>query len=38
MKVLHLERNSPMNQYMLGVTQLENSLAEKDLGIMVTPS
>lgn len=29
-KILHLGRNSPRHQYMLGTTQLEQSLAEKD--------
>ena len=31
-KVLHLGRNNPRHQYMLGDAQLENSLEEKDLG------
>ncbi|KAK4832042.1 hypothetical protein QYF61_020557 [Mycteria americana] len=31
-KVLHLGRNNPRHQYMLGASQLESSLAEKDLG------
>ncbi|KAK4828590.1 hypothetical protein QYF61_000042 [Mycteria americana] len=34
-KVLHLGRNNPVHQYMLGATQLESSLAEKDLEILV---
>ncbi|PKU31221.1 rna-directed dna polymerase from mobile element jockey-like [Limosa lapponica baueri] len=34
-KVLHLVRNNPMHQYMLGATQLESSLAEKFLGVLV---
>ncbi|KAK4810524.1 hypothetical protein QYF61_004487 [Mycteria americana] len=34
-KVLHLGRNSPMHHYMLGATQLESSLAEKALGVLV---
>ena len=34
-KVLHLGRNNPRHQYMLEATQLESSLAEKDLGILV---
>ncbi|GAB0184068.1 hypothetical protein GRJ2_000872100 [Grus japonensis] len=34
-KVLHLVRNNPMDQYMLGTTQLESSFAEKDLGVLV---
>ncbi|KAK4806776.1 hypothetical protein QYF61_005572 [Mycteria americana] len=34
-KVLPLERNNPRHQYMLGATQLESSLAEKDLGVLV---
>ncbi len=34
-KVLHLRRNNLMHQYTLGVTQLESSLAEKDLGVLV---
>ena len=29
-KVLHLGKNNPMHQYMLGASQLEGSLAEKD--------
>jgi len=33
--VLHLGRNKPMHQYMLGATRLESSLAEKDLGVLV---
>jgi len=31
-KVLHLGRNNPRHQYVLGATQLESSLAEKDGG------
>ena len=34
-KVLRLGRNNPMNQYMQGATQMESSLAEKDLGVLV---
>ncbi|KAK4821756.1 hypothetical protein QYF61_000817 [Mycteria americana] len=34
-KVLHLGRNNPMHQYMLGATQLQNSFAENDLGFLV---
>ncbi|KAK4806774.1 hypothetical protein QYF61_005570 [Mycteria americana] len=34
-KVLPLGRNNPMHRYMLGATQLESSLAEKDLGVLV---
>ena len=34
-KVLHLGRNNPMHQYMLGTAQLESSLAEKDLEVLV---
>ncbi|GAB0175865.1 mitochondrial enolase superfamily member 1 [Grus japonensis] len=34
-KILHLERNSLMHQYMLGATHLESSLAEKDPGLLV---
>lgn len=30
-KVLQLGRNNPEHQYMLGATQMESSLAEKDL-------
>jgi len=33
-KVLHLGRKNSMHQYMPGDTQLENSSAEKDLGIL----
>lgn len=29
-KVLYLGRNNPLHQYMLGTTQLESSLLEKD--------
>ncbi|KAK4818076.1 hypothetical protein QYF61_004626 [Mycteria americana] len=29
-KILHLGRNKPMRQYMLGATQLESSFAEKE--------
>ena len=31
-KVLHLGRNHPRHQYMLGTVQLESNLSEKDLG------
>ncbi|KAK4824460.1 hypothetical protein QYF61_015838 [Mycteria americana] len=34
-KVLHLGRNNPRHQHMLGATQLESSLAEKDSGVLV---
>ena len=34
-KVLHLVRSNPMQQYMLGATQLESSLAEKDLEVLL---
>ena len=34
-KVLHLCRNNPMHQYMLGDTQIQNSLAENDLVVLV---
>ncbi|GAB0206527.1 mitochondrial enolase superfamily member 1 [Grus japonensis] len=34
-KILHLGRNNTIHQYMLGAAQLESSLAEKDLGILV---
>ncbi|GAB0206125.1 mitochondrial enolase superfamily member 1 [Grus japonensis] len=34
-KVLHLRRNDPRHQYMLRATQLESSLAEKALGVLV---
>ncbi|KAK4831251.1 hypothetical protein QYF61_016483 [Mycteria americana] len=34
-QVLHLGRNNPMHQYMLGADQLESNFAEKDLGVLV---
>jgi len=34
-KVLHLARNNPMYQYMLGTTKLGSSFAEKGLGVLV---
>ncbi|GAB0209022.1 mitochondrial enolase superfamily member 1 [Grus japonensis] len=34
-QVLHLGRNNPRHQYMLGATQLESSFAEKDLEFVV---
>ncbi|KAK4811082.1 hypothetical protein QYF61_016368 [Mycteria americana] len=34
-QVLHLGRNNPMHQYMLGAAWLESSFAEKDLGVLV---
>ncbi|PKU47288.1 rna-directed dna polymerase from mobile element jockey-like [Limosa lapponica baueri] len=34
-KVLHLGRNNPRHQYMLGAAQLESSFAEKSLGVLV---
>ena len=34
-KVLHLERNNPMHQHLLRAMQLESSLAEKDVGVLV---
>jgi len=34
-KILHLGRKNPIQQYMLGATQLESSFAEKDLGVLV---
>lgn len=34
-KILHLGSNDPMHQYMLGAMQLESSLAEKDLVVLV---
>ncbi|KAK4830573.1 LOW QUALITY PROTEIN: hypothetical protein QYF61_011751 [Mycteria americana] len=34
-RVLHLGRNNPMHQYMLGATQLEDNLAEKALEVLV---
>ncbi|PKU37160.1 rna-directed dna polymerase from mobile element jockey-like [Limosa lapponica baueri] len=33
-KVLHLERNNPRHRNMLRATELESSLAEKDLGVL----
>ena len=33
--VLHLGRNNPVQQYMLGTTQLESSLEGKDLEVLV---
>ncbi|KAK4820417.1 hypothetical protein QYF61_026253 [Mycteria americana] len=33
--VLQERRNKPMHQYRLGATQLESSLAEEDLGVLV---
>ena len=35
-KVLHLGRNNPMHQYMLGTTQLESSFAEKDTKLTIS--
>ena len=34
-KVLHLERNKPMHQYILETDRLESSFAEKALGVLV---
>ena len=34
-KVLPLERNNPIHQYMLRTNQLESSFAEKDLGVLM---
>ncbi|KAK4810448.1 hypothetical protein QYF61_004228 [Mycteria americana] len=34
-QVLHLGRNNPTHQYMLGADQLESSSAEKALGVLV---
>lgn len=34
MLALHLERNNPMHQYMLGADQLESSFAKKDRGVL----
>lgn len=37
-KVLHLGRNKPMHQHVLGSAWLESSLAEKNLGVQVNTS
>jgi len=34
-RVLHLGRNSPMQQHKLGADLLESSSAERDLGVLV---
>lgn len=34
-QILHLERNKPSHQDKLGPDQLESSLAERDLGILI---
>jgi len=34
-RVLHLGRNNPMHQYMLGADLLESSSVERDLGVLV---
>ena len=34
-RVLHLGRNNPRHQHMLGTAQLESTLAEKDMGVLV---
>ena len=34
-KILPLRRNNPRHRYMLGATQLEGSLADKDMGVLV---
>jgi len=34
-QVLHLGRNNPTRQYILRTDQLERSLAEKDMGVLV---
>jgi len=34
-KALPLVRNNPRHQRMLGITQLESTLAQKDLGVLL---
>ena len=34
-RVLHLDRNNSKNRHVLGATQLERSLGEEDLGVLV---
>lgn len=35
LKVLHLGRNCPRYQDMLGATEMESSFVEKDLGVLM---
>lgn len=37
-QVLHLGRNDPMHQYVLGADQMESILSEKDLEVLLNTS